>query len=134
MRRRGLMAGAIAAGAMMLTGCGPWSIESRVNRAAESADGVQTSELSLGIGGTFGPRMSGEVRCSVAAEELEAVFDEAWKNVVTLLHDADDGGRQVQSVTAVGQDGTAIGPRMWLSSGNRGHVSVFDFFERYGLE
>lgn len=118
----------------MLTGCGPWSMENRVNRAAETAEGVESSELSLGTGGTFGPQMSGEIRCNIGAEELEAVFDDAWKNVVTLLHDADDGGRQVQGVTAVAEDGTAIGPEMWLSAGNRGHVSIFDFYERYGLE
>ena len=127
------MAGALAAGAMVLSGCGPWSLENRVNRAARAVDGVEDSDLSVGLGGTFGPQIGGEVHCSVGEAELEAVFDEAWEKVVTLLHGADDGGRQVQGITAVGEDGTIIGPEMWLPEGHGGHVAIYDFFERYGL-
>lgn len=134
MRRRGLLSGAAAAGAMLLSGCGPMSRESRVNRAAEKIDGVDSSQLSVGTGGTLGPQISGEVRCAVDEAELGAVFDEAWKAVVTLLHDADDGARKVQGVRAISDDGAIIGPETWLPKGHSGYVAIFDFYERYGLE
>ena len=117
MRRRGLLSGAAAAGAMLLSGCGPMSRESRVNRAAEKIDGVDSSQLS-----------------AVDEAELGAVFDEAWKAVVTLLHDADDGARKVQGVRAISDDGAIIGPETWLPEGHSGYVAIFDFYERYGLE
>lgn len=134
MVRRGLLRGVLAGGALLLGGCVPGSLERRVNRAAEEVDGVDSSELSLGRGGTFRPQLSGEVRCGVEGGELEAVFDEAWRQVVTLLHGADDGGRQVQGVTAIGADGTVIGPADWLPEEHGGYIAVSDFFERYGLD
>lgn len=134
MSRRGLVAGAAAVGALALSGCAPWSLQRRANRAAESVDGVETSELSLGTGGTFQSQMSGEIHCSVGESELEAVFDQAWQEVVTLLHGSDDGGRHVQGVTAIGDDGAVIGPSTWIPSSERNHIAIHDFFERYGLQ
>lgn len=134
MGRRGLLRGVLAGGALLLSGCVPGSLERRVNRAAEEVDGVDHSDLSLGRGGTFRPQLTGEVRCGVEAGELEAVFDEVWRQVVTLLHGADEGGRQVLGVTAIGVDGTVIGPAAWLPEGHGGHIMVSDFFERYGLQ
>ena len=134
MRRRGLLSGAMAAGAMMLSGCGPMSLESKVNRAAEKVDGVDSSELSVGTGGTLGAQISGEVRCAVGEAELEAVFDETWKAVVMLLHEGEDGARKVQGVRAISDDGTIIGPEALLPEGHGGYVAIHDFFERYGLE
>lgn len=118
----------------MLSGCGPMSLESKVNRAAQKIDGVDSSELSVGTGGTLGPQISGEVRCAVGEAELETVFDEAWKAVVTLLHEAEDGARKVQGVRAISDDGAIIGPEAWLPEGHGGYVAIHDFFARYGLE
>lgn len=134
MSRRGLAAGLVAMGALALNGCAPWSLQRRANRAAASVDEVEASELSLGTGGTFQTQMSGEIHCSVGGSELEAVFDQAWEAVVTLLHGTDDGDRQVQGVTATGDDGAVIGPSMWIPSSERNHIVIRDFFERYGLQ
>lgn len=131
--RRGLLAGAFGVAAMMLVGCVPWSTQSRVNRAAQSVDGVESSDLSVGTGGTFGPIIYGEVHCSVDEPELADVFDAAWREVVVVLRDAGDDGREVQGVSAVGSDGSTVTPSRWLPETERDTVAVRDFYDRYEL-
>lgn len=131
--RRGLVIAGIGAGAVVLGGCVPWSMQSRVNRAAESVEGVESSALDLGTGGTFGPQLTGDIHCSVEADELEEVFDSAWREVVTLLHGSQDGGREVTGVTCHGADGSALSPRMWFTREDTNAMLVSDFFERYDL-
>lgn len=131
--RRGLVAGAASVGAVLLSGCVPWSLQRRVNRAAETVEGVDSSDLSVGPGGTFNPQITGEIHCAVGTDELEGVLDAAWQNVVTLLHEGEDGDREVGSVGAIGSDGSEIGVSMWIPEGERNHIAVRDFYERYGL-
>src|SRR5690625_3774938 len=83
--RRALMATAVGMGALMLSGCVPWSTQGRVNRAAESVGGVESSELDVGRGGSFSPQITGRIHCAVGASELEDVLDAAWEQVVTAL-------------------------------------------------
>lgn len=131
--RRGLVAGAASMGAVLLGGCGPGSLQRRVNRAAEAVEGVQSSDLSVDVGGTFESRISGEIRCSVPEDELEPVFDEAWRAVVTILHDADEGSRDVRRIVAFGHDGSDLGPTMWIPEEERNSVVIADFYDRYEL-
>lgn len=131
--RRGLMVGMVGVAAMMFAGCVPWSTQSRVNRAAESVDGVESSDLTVGTSGTFGPILYGEVHCSVDESELAEVFDAAWREIVVVLHDADDDGREVQGVSGVGSDGSIVGPSRWIPEGERNMVTVRDFYDRYEL-
>ncbi|MEE1618895.1 hypothetical protein [Brachybacterium sp. J153] len=132
--RRAALTHAALAVPVLLSGCVPGSAQRRVNEAAESAEGVTRSELVLGTGGTFGAILYGDITCAVAGVELEAVLDESWRAVVTLLHD--DGGeddRSVQNVIGRAEDGTAVDVLEWLPERDPGSVTVADFFSRYGL-
>lgn len=128
------MLGAAGALSLVLAGCGPGSTQARVNRAAESVDGVDSSDLTVGPGGTSQPIMSGEIRCSVGEDELTEVFEAAWREIVTVLHGGDDGNRQVNGVSAVGADGSVTGPLDLVEPEQRNRVMVGMFYERYGLE
>ena len=132
--RRHLMVAAVGMGALMLSGCVPWSKQSRVNRAAESVDGVESSELEVGRDGAFGPQITGRIHCSVGASELEDVLDAAWEQVVTVLRDLEGGEREVGSVAAVGDDGSQLGVSRWIPPEERNYITVAHFFERYGLQ
>ena len=132
--RRALMATAVGMGALMLSGCVPWSTQWRVNRAAESVGGVESSELEVGRGGSFSPQITGRIHCAVGASELEDVLDAAWEQVVTALRDMEGGEREVGSVAAVGDDGSELGVSRWIPPEERNYIAVAHFFERYGLE
>ena len=132
--RRALMATAVGMGALMLSGCVPWSTQGRVNRAAESVGGVESSELDVGRGGSFSPQITGRIHCAVGASELEDVLDAAWEQVVTALRDMEGGEREVGSVAAVGDDGSELGVSRWIPPEERNYITVAHFFERYGLQ
>src|SRR5699024_6347661 len=132
--RRALMATAVGMGALMLSGCVPWSTQRRVNRAAESVGGVEYSELEVGRGGSFRPQITGRIHCAVSESDLEAVLDAGWEQGVTALREMEGGERDVGSVAAVGDDGSELGVSRLIPPEERNYIAVAHFFQRYGLE
>lgn len=132
--RRTALTGTAIAAAALLTGCAPGRTEHRINQTAEETEGVTSAQLTLGVGGTFGTILYGDITCDVSAAELEDVLDQAWGAVITLLHD--DGGeddRSVQNVLGRTVDGDAFDVLEWLPERDPGTVTVADFYARYGL-
>ncbi|WP_106506251.1 hypothetical protein [Brachybacterium timonense] len=101
----------------------------------EAIDGVTSCDVSLGGGGGLRRTLGGSISCDVGRDELEKTFDEAFRIVITYVHDLDegDGAREVTGMSAKGEDGSTFTPREWIGADQNTPISVGMFYDRYGL-
>lgn len=144
--RRGLLGGAVAAAAAMLSGCGTGrkQLVAAAEEAAESVEGVSGVELETDDGANFEQLLRGTV--SLEAEDRSAgltVFDEAMRGIVTLIHqelsEADAKSLRVGWITGVlagGEEVTPmeLGPDMPAANPRRDRITAESFYSKYGLE
>lgn len=143
--RRGTLGGIAAAVAMALSGCGPRGedVSAEAQEAAAAVDGVTSAALEQEVGSRFQRLLRG--RIEIAGSEHEtglAVYDEAMRAVVTVVHDRLDAETarrlQVGGITGALADGTELDaleldPDMPVEDPRLDRVSAGTLYARYDL-
>ena len=143
--RRGLLGGAAALAALALGGCGIRSgrLVEAIEEAANEVEGVSATTLELDTGASFGRHLHGTV--SLGTGELEeglAIFDEAMRAIVTVVHSELDEpeatGLRVGGITGVLSDGQELTPMelepdLQAANPRLDRITAGSFYGRYGL-
>lgn len=144
--RRGLLGGAVAAAAAMLSGCGIGrkQLVAATEEAADSVEGVSGVELAIDDGANFEQLLRGTV--SLEAEDRPTgltVFDEAMRGIITVIHEelseVDARSLRVGWITGVlagGEELTPmeLSPDMPAANPRRDRITAESFYSKYGLE
>ena len=101
----------------------------------EAIDGVTSCDVSLGGGGGLRRTFGGSISFDVGRDALEEAFDEAFRIVITYVHDLDegDGSREITGMSAKDEDGSTFTPREWIGADQSTPISVGMFYDRYSL-
>lgn len=143
--RRGLLGGAAAAAATLLSGCGIGRSDllTATEEAAAGVEGVSGAELELADGATFERLLLGTV--TLDAEDRASgltIFDEVMREVVTAIHaeleEAEARSLRVGGITAILGDGDELtpldlDPDLPGENPRRDRVTAESFYEKYGL-
>lgn len=142
--RRGAL-GAAAAAALALSGCGlrGRDVSAEAQEAAAAVDGVTAAALEQTTGSRFQRLLRGRIEIAESGHEAGlAVYDDAMRAVVTVLHDRldDETARRmhVGGITGVLADGAELDaleldPDMPVEDPRLDRVSADTFYARYGL-
>lgn len=143
--RRGALGGIAAAAAMMLSGCSPAGkdVSADAQEAAAAVDGVTSATLEQGLGSRFERYLRGRIEIAESGREAGlAVYDEAMRAIVTVIHDGldDETARRMQvgGIRGVLTEGTELDaldldPDMPVEDPRLDRVSADTFYARYGL-
>lgn len=143
--RRGALGGAAAAAAMMLSGCGlsGKDVSAEAQEAAAAVDGVTSAVLEQKLGSRFQSLLRGRLEIAESRREAGlAVYDEAMRAVVTVIHDRldDETARRMQVGGIIGVlaegvelDALDLDPEMPVEDPRLDRVSAGAFYGRYGL-
>ncbi len=143
--RRGALGGIAAAAAMMLSGCGLGvkDVSDDAEEAAAAVDGVTSVTLEQDVGSRFQRLVHGRIEIAESDRETGlAVYDEAMRAIVTVIHDGLDEEiarrMQVGGIFGVLPDGTELNaldldPDMPVEDPRLDYVSADAFYARYGL-
>ena len=143
--RRGALGGLAAAATMVLSACGVGSkdVSAEAQEAAAAVDGVTSAALEQEVGSRFQRLLRGRIEIAESGREAGlAVYDEAMRAVVTVVHDRLDAETaqrmQVGGITGMLADGTELDaldldPDMPVEDPRLDRVSAGAFYARYGL-
>jgi len=143
--RRGLLGGALAAAAAVLSGCGRGRAQlvEATEEAASSVEGVSDAALEMADGANFERLLRGTV--SLEVEDRAggiAVFDEAMRGIITVVHEeldeAEAKSLRVGWITGVLPGGEEItpmelGPDLPAANPRRDRITAESFYGKYGL-
>ena len=143
--RRGALGGIAAAAETVLGGCGlrGEDVSAEAQEAAAAVGGVTSAALEQEVGSRFQRLLRGRIEIAESGREAGlAVYDEAMRAVVTVVHDRLDAETarrmQVGGITGVLADGTELDaleldPDMPVEDPRLDRVSAGAFYARYGL-
>lgn len=143
--RRGLLGGALAGAAAMLSGCGRGRAQlvETIEEATASAPGVTEVALEMDGGANFETLLRGTV--SLEGEDRAggiAVFDEAMRAIITVVHEELDKPEAeslrvgwITGVLASGEEITPmdLGPEILAANPRRDRITARAFYSKYGL-
>ena len=144
--RRGLLGGASAIAAAILSGCGSSGhrkLEDATAEAAAAVEGVSEAELEMVGGANFERLLRGTL--SLEPDDRAAglsVFDQAMRAIITTIHaelnDAEARSLRVGHIIGMLSGGEEIsalelGPEIAAENPRLDRITAESFYSRYGL-
>ncbi|WP_460476527.1 hypothetical protein [Brachybacterium huguangmaarense] len=115
MSRRSVFSTIGGLGVLALAACGlgGGGLSGELDDVAEGVEGVVSSELHAGPGGTFAAEVSGDIETSAADEAaLRPIAEDVLRALAAHMVErgGDDADTRCGMIRVLAQDGTAIGP------------------------
>ncbi|MBM7499872.1 hypothetical protein JOD52_000712 [Brachybacterium muris] len=141
MSRRGILGGATALAVAALTGCSVLRKDRAelITDAVLDVDGVTGADLTTGTSSSFSKFVAGTVDCEAESSAAGlAVYDEAMREAVTLLHGLDESNTVIGGITGRMPDGTEftpleLDPAFPTDDHRLDYVVAASLYPRYGL-
>ncbi len=138
--RRGALGAIAGLGAALLTGCGflgGGSLVSRLSSAVDEVEGARAEKFDIARDARVHRALTGSVRMDPAVD-ARRVFDEAMKQIITVLHGAGEGDLKVGGVIGTVDGKTAVtvedlNPDVPQPNMNLDLIPASALFARYGL-
>ncbi|MCS6712305.1 hypothetical protein JSY14_09845 [Brachybacterium sp. EF45031] len=139
--RRTLMGAALAGAGLVLASCGRGpALGPAVGEAMEDVEGVSGADLESGRDNRFRMSVTGTVSLDATDETTGlAIYDEAMRAAVTLLHDRGEDDVVVGGITGVLSevtelDALALDPEFPSEDHRLMYVTASSLYGRYGLD